>query len=169
MSQSVLQERATSALLMVGGPALIGVCAGSPLGVAAALRQGAAVPAVVLGISAMMIPALYIGASFVGAAPSARRMWRATTGTLRDIGSVSLGLAPALAVLIATAQDPSVATAFGALTMAAAAVLGLRALYLRLFAGQRRGLWALPLYTIWALVSLGIGWRTINLALEVQP
>lgn len=167
--QSVTQDRVMGAVQTLAGPALLGACAGFPAGVGSAVHQGTAVPMALLGVTAMMVPALYIGASFAGIAPSARRMARATSGTLRDMGRVCLGLTPALAFMAATGHDPSTATVFGILALGAVALLGMRALYLRLFAGQPRRLATLPLYLIWSLVSLGIGWQLITYALEVKP
>jgi hypothetical protein len=169
MEQSVTQDRVMGAVQTLAGPALLGACAGFPAGAGSAVHQGAAVPVALLGVTAMMVPALYIGASFAGVAPSARRMARATTGTLRDMGRVSLGLAPALAFMAATSQDDSTATVFGFMALGAVALLGLRALYLRLFAAQGRRLASTALYAAWSLVSLGIGWQLMSLALEVKP
>ena len=52
----------------------------------------------------------------------------------------------------------------GYLTVALAAAIGLRALYVRLFAERARR--SVPLFACWSAVSLGIGFR---LVLEAVP
>jgi hypothetical protein len=158
-----------TAALILGGPAVLGACVGMRAGLSSLLGYTLSLPALVLGVGAVMLPALYILAAFVGVAPSAKRVLRVASETLADLGRLLLGFVPALGFLTLSSQDPANAPVLGLLALGAATLLGLRALYLRLFAAKRRGLLSLALYLAWSSVCLGIGWHLSTLALEVQP
>lgn len=146
----------TLAAWALAGPAALGVCVGLCLDPALAWIPAAALPAVVVGVTLLCVPTLYIGAAFAGVAPPPRAVLAGVGRTLADAGRVLAGLLPAVAFLAATASSPGTVRllAFGATALAA--LVGLRVLYRRLFA-DRDGPTARLLFGAWALVYLGIG------------
>ncbi len=150
----------TALLVAFGGPAAAGALLGLRAGAADALAQAGALPAVMAGTAALTLPALYIGASILGLVPAADVMARATLAALRATGLLLLGLAPALAFLIATLPSPSVALALVAAATAGAVLAGLRTLHLALSAAapaDRPPLLLTALLTGWSLAALAIG------------
>ena len=145
--------------MAIAGPALVGAALGLPDGPAAVAARAALLPAIVLGVALIMLPALYIGAAFLGVAPSARSVVTAAGSALADTGTVFLGLAPALAFLVVASTRPASVELLGYLAVALAVVIGLRALYLRLF--MERAARVVPLFACWAAVSVGIGARLL--------
>ncbi len=150
--------------IILGGPAAVGACMGMYYGAGALLEKALTLPAVLLGVTLLMIPALYIGAALLGVAPSARSVMRASLHALHDTGIIFLGLTPALAFLVATSSNSLTVYILGQLTAATGAILALRALYLRLFAnrGERPSKLMVPVYLAWSMVCLGIGWQLLH-------
>lgn len=118
-----------------------------------------ALPAIVLGVTAVTVPALYIATAATGSAPSAERMATAVGRALGAIGLVLLGLAAPLWFLVATSSKIITGVALGSAALAAAALFGLAALYRTLFAGQVPSLVRDGLFLTWALVAMVIGAR----------
>lgn len=147
----------SSVAVGAAGPFAMGAVLGLPDGPARMLSEGLMLPAVVFGVTALMAPALYIGMSLVNVSPPAAEVVRAFGEALRACGTVLAGLAPATAFLLATAQGAWAVWVFGSLAVAAAALLGVRRLFNELRDDDTSLLRSLPLYTVWALVSLGLG------------
>jgi hypothetical protein len=145
--------------LMVAGPAAVGAAlasnANSSAGPLTALAGAAVLSAIVVGTWAAMLPALYIGAAFLGVAPRAQAVARSAGAALGDMGLVFLGLAPPLFFLVASSSQGVTVRVLGYTVVTAGVALGLRALFVRLF--DRRSLKALGLFAGWSLVSFGIG------------
>lgn len=144
------------AALALAGPAAIGACIGLATTPATFWIPAAALPAVIVGVTALCAPTLYIGAAFAGVAPSPRVVVAGLGRTLADAGRVLAGLVPATAFLTATATQPGTARLLGFAVTLLAAGVGLRMLYRRLFAA-RDGIAARLLFAAWSLVFLGIG------------
>jgi hypothetical protein len=130
MSSRPVPKGALSAL---GGPIAIGAIAGMHTGPFAIAHDAVAAPAIVFGVTALMIPALYIATAFAGIAPPARGFTAGVGEGLRACGVALLGLAAPAAFLAATAGSAEAAAVLGAAALVAAALVGLRALYVRLF------------------------------------
>lgn len=143
--------------IALAGPFAMGAVLGFPSGPSRMISEGLLLPAVVFGVTALMAPALYIGMSLVGASPPATEVVRAFGDGLRACGIVLAGLAPATAFLLATADGSWAVWVFGIAAVGAAALLGVRRLFNQLRAEDTSLLRSLPLYTVWALVSLGLG------------
>jgi hypothetical protein len=153
--------RPTTLLVVLGGPALTGACLGLPFGGRTMLTEAALVPAIILGLTALMAPALSIGATLLGVAPPAAAVGRAVGHALRVLGTALLGLAPPAAFLLATALSPGLARVIAALVLVGAALCALRLLYGSMFASRGTGARALPLFAAWALVCGAIGGRLL--------
>lgn len=141
-------------LAALGGPTVVGASL-------AFLGSGSAedvlrVPAVMLGAAALMLPALYIGAALGGFAPSPSRLLQAALEALGAAGLLLLGLAPALAFLLATSTSALVRAQLAPATALLGALFGLGVLSRALFTG---GVKARLLFTLWAMVTLTIGAR----------
>lgn len=150
-----------------GGPVALGGVLASRLATAA---PAFALPAIVLGVSAVTVPALYIATAATGSAPSAERMAAAVGRGLGALGVVLLGLAAPLLFLVATSSQPTTWVGLGSGALAAAALFGLAALHRTLFAGQVPSLVRDGLFLTWALVALVIGARLYSdLALGAVP
>jgi hypothetical protein len=145
------------ALCALGGPLVIGAIAGMRAGPFAAAHEAVLTPAVLFGVTALMIPALYIVTAFAGIAPAARGFAGAIGEGLRACGVALLGLAAPAAFLVATAQTAEAAALVGTAALCAAALVGLRALYHRLFAATRRDLLHVLVYGCWSLLALLLG------------
>jgi ABC-type transport system involved in cytochrome c biogenesis permease subunit len=141
--------------IIIAGPALIGAALGLPEGVGTSAARAAVLPAIVVGVALLTLPALYIGAAFFGVAPRAQAVVRSASGALKDMGIVFFGLAAPLVFLVAASTESTTVRILGQLAVSLGVVLGFRALYVRLF--DRRSLRALTLFVCWAMVSFGIG------------
>ncbi len=151
--------------LIIAGPMLIGAALGLQAGPAELLSRAVTLPAIIVGVTLLMLPALYIGAAFLGVAPKARAMARSGSAALADTGIIMLGLAPSLLFLIAASTKGTTVVTLGTLVLGVSVLLGLRALFLRLF--DRRSLLALALFLGWSLVSVGIGGQLVARAMLV--
>ena len=145
--------RPVDALLAAGGPMAVGAALGMIRGPLAVLPSVLAMPAVLAGVAAVMIPALYIGAALAGVAPPARDVAGAVARAFRACGVVMLGLtAPALFLLATT---HALATPLGGAVLAAGVLAGLRVLFGDLFAAPS------PLvacaFGAWSLVAMALG------------
>ena len=146
-----------TALLALAGPALLGAALGMPFGLPRLLSEAALVTAIVVGLSVFMIPALYIAATLVGAAPSVDQVGASAASALRAGGTLLLGLAPATLFLIATSQTRLTVWILGFLVLAVSMIASLRILFSDLFTTPAARLRALPVFLIWSIVSLGLG------------
>ncbi len=169
---SISHSTAAALLRAVAGPATAGLCYGLATDLPTALHLAALLPALVLGVAALMIPALYVGSALAGVAPPGRAFARAALDALDDLGVTLLGLSPALAFLVVAAQHASWSAVFELIAVATAVGLALRSLYLRLFSTPAADddvsppllahhLRALPLFGGWSLVSVGLGLRAL--------
>lgn len=149
--------RWTSWLLAVGGPLVLGATLGVRFGIHKIVTEAAVLAGLMLGLTIMMAPALYIGLSLVGAAPPAARLAESVGSALRASGTVMAGLAPATAFLLSTTLSHVVVYILGVVAVAGAALAGLRALWLELDASPGTRLRALGVFGIWSLVSTGLG------------
>lgn len=141
-------------LIAVGGPAVAGVC----LGLRASDPTPAfTLPLVLLGVTAMMVPALYISSALVGVAPPIRRVGGAVVESLESTGIAFFGLAPALLFLCATASEVATAAWLGRATIAIASIIGLRRLFDTTFAGGEALGRAALTFTLWSLIAVGVG------------
>ncbi len=152
-------------LLAAAGPLAAGACLTLRLEPADIPLGAASLAAVILGLAALMLPGLYISTAFTGVAPPARHVLRAALDALGATGLLLLGLSPALAFLVATTTSWGAAFTLGHLVVGLASLIGLRTLYTRLFTPER-ALKALPVYLIWALITLVMGWRLFFVAFD---
>lgn len=149
----------TALLAAAAGPAAIGAVLGMPRGGLAMASGAAILPGILLGVTLLMVPALYIATSLLGAAPPARETPRHLTRALGAMGIVLLGLAPPSAFLAATMGSAGTALALGALVTIGGTLIGLRRLFAGMFAEQRAGVLAVFACVAWSLVALVIGGR----------
>jgi hypothetical protein len=145
------------ALAALGGPVALGAIVGLEIGPLAALSKSLALPAVLAGVAAVMVPALYISATITGVAPPARDMARSLARGFRACGLVMLGLAAPALFLLATTQTSDVAVVVGGGVTAAGVLVGLRVLFADLF--ERGALLARAAFAVWSLVALIMGMR----------
>ena len=117
-----------------------------------------AVPAVVFAVAALTLPALYIAAAVVGAAPPIGDVVRAVGRALHALGLVHLGLVMPLAFLVASSGSET-AFALGAIAVAAGAAIALKVLRAALFGDGAPAGGRAVLFWSWAAVALVIGGR----------
>lgn len=149
----------TTLLLAAGGPAAIGAVLGMPRGGLAMASGAAMLPAILLGVTSLMLPALYITTSLLGAAPPAGETPAMLGRALRATGTVLLGMAAPSAFLAATMGSASTALALGALVTMGGALVGLRSLFAGMFSGRPVGALGVFVCVAWSLVALTIGGR----------
>jgi hypothetical protein len=137
------------------GPIVIGACLA--LGHGNTLATAVRVPVVFAMVAAMMVPALYIGAALLGIAPSASKVATGVVAAFRSAGVAFLGLAPAVAFLVATESTDQSMSFLGQSVVLVGGLLALRTLYGAVFDECLMRGKAMLLYGAWALVSLGIG------------
>jgi len=162
MSQTFARNWPMAVLVTVGGPVAVGAALGLPFGPRALLIEAAVVPAVVLGLTLLMLPALYIGTSLLGVAPPAGATVTTVGCALRASGTVLLGLAAPTAFLLATTTDPRLVRLLAVVVVAASVLCGLRILYLSMFHSRGTHLRALPVFVAWAFVCGAIGARLLT-------
>lgn len=148
---------ARAVVCAVAGPLLMGSALGLAHGPSAALVGAIGMGALVGGLAAIMLPALYIGSAFAGQAPEARQVLEAAGEALREMGVLLVGLSPALAFLLVTAGSDGAQTVLSMLVVALGAAMGLRAFFTRLCGGQRPQPAMSALYLAWAGVCMGLG------------
>lgn len=144
-------------LLAAGGPMAVGAVLGLHRGPLAMLPGALSLPAVVLGVTIVMMPALYIGAALAGVAPPARQVAVSLARGFRACGVVMLGLTAPVLFLLATTQSNAMAVLLGGAATAAGALAGLRLLYADLFQAPSPRIWGA--FGLWSLVALALGVR----------
>lgn len=161
MNTTIKTASPGDAMLALAGPMAIGAILGLQHGVQSLgpIRDSIVLPLVLLGVTAAMIPALYIATSLAGAAPPAHYVGAAVLRSLRACGITMLGLAAPAAFLLATTQSSTLAILLGGAVTAAGVLAGLRVLSADLFDHQLDTLSARAVFAVWALVSLSIGAR----------
>ena len=159
MLRLVAPPRPTTLLLALGGPAAIGAVLGMPRGALAMARGAATLPAVLLGVTAVMLPALYIGTSLLGVAPPAGETPAVLGRALRATGTLLLGLAGPGLFLAGTMGSATTALVFAAFVTVVGSLVGLRSLFAGLFEGRSPGLAGWLTAIAWSIVSLTIGAR----------
>ncbi|HEU5058558.1 MAG TPA: hypothetical protein VFU21_18625 [Kofleriaceae bacterium] len=147
----------SAALFALAGPVAIGAAIGQSLGPFAAAHHAIALPATIVGVAALVVPALYIGGALTGAAPPMGAFASAIGRALRALGVCLLGFTPPAAFLVATNPGVEAAELVGAGILAVAAAIALRTLYDQLFAGGRPLLHHKLLYGLWSALTLIIG------------
>jgi hypothetical protein len=162
MTKPVSPSWPLAVLVTVAGPVAVGAALGLPFGPRALLTEAAVVPAVVLGLTLLMVPALYIGTSLLGVAPPAASAVTTVGYALKASGTVLLGLAAPTAFLLATTSDPRVVRFLAVVVVAASVLCGLRILYLSMFHSRGTHLRALPVFVAWAFVCGAIGARLLT-------
>lgn len=149
--------RPSAAIVALAGPALAGAVLNLPFGPVRLAAGAALLPAILLGVTLVMVPALYIGATLLGAAPPVDTVAVAAARGLRACGILLLGLCAPSAFLLATAHG-RVGTALLTLAVVGGgAAVALRTLYRDVFpdAAARRKI--LPLFVAWTAVTIAIG------------
>lgn len=154
--QAIERKDGWQALL---GPIVLGAVLGIPLGTSALLKEALILPSVLFGTTLLMVPALYIGATILGVAPSASTVGKALVRSLISCGAMLLGLSPLCAFLLLTTTNVELVWFLGTGALTASILLGLRALRETMFdSNQKTHIW-LPLFWVWAGLSLLVGER----------
>ena len=155
--------RRTGALILAG-PMVLGLCLSLRPGTT--WTEGFSLPFVLLGVTAVMLPALYIGAGLLELSPRAEAILSGASEGLVRCSWACLGLAPALAFLVGTSTSVlgGAAAAYGIVGLSVC--LGLRGLYTSTFEGSSR---AILFFIAWSAVSLGIGARLFLTVLHGGP
>ena len=147
--------------LAVSGPAALGAAIGARFGIAALATRAALTPAIVVGVTALMVPALYIAASLVGEAPPMGRFGAAAAAGLRAAGIAMLGLTGPALFLIGTARGTAAVWLVGGGALFAGVLVGLRALYRALFGEGLAPNLRLVVFGSWSAVAMAIGARLL--------
>lgn len=113
-------------------------------------------PMIAVGIPLLTLPALYIAAAYVGAAPEPRTLISSSVAGLRTAGFLLLGMLPALVFLLATATQPSTCITLTGIVAAAGAMLGIQSMFTHTAAPSPR---FAVVFCLWAAVTMGIGSR----------
>lgn len=158
---SMMRSPRRAAALIVAGPAVLGFCLSLRPGTT--WTEGFGLPLILLVVTAVMLPALYIGAGLLDLSPRGDAVIQGAVEGLSRCSWACLGLAPALAFLVGTSTS-MFSGALVAYGMAAIAVgLGLRGLFHTTFGG---GWKATAFFAAWSVVSCGIGARLFLTVLQ---
>ena len=139
------------------GPIALGAVLGAPTG--NAFPNLALVPAIVVGLTASTVPALYIATAITGSQMTAAGLARAVARGLEALGIVLLGLLAPLALVLATSTTPWLTVLLGGTTIAVAAVLGMRRMRAALIAHGGGNVVDGVLFVVWGGVALIVGAR----------
>jgi hypothetical protein len=150
---------------IAGGAAALGALSGLDRGLPDMLDRAMSLPLVFVVEALVLMPALYIGSALLGLSPRLDLLMRAGSTTLGDIGRLLLGLTPALALTIATAQSPRTGEFVALCALALGALLGLHRFYKLVFGEVSRPEATLPLFIAWSIPVLGIGLHQVGRAL----
>ena len=140
--------------LILAGPTVLGLCLSLRPGTT--WTEAFSLPLVLLSVTAVMLPALYIGAGLLELAPRGQAVMNGAVEGLVRCSWACLGLAPAFAFLVGTSTSGVTAALMAFAFVAVAVALGLRGLFLTTFGGGWR---ATSFFVVWSVVSLGIGTR----------
>lgn len=122
-------ERRSVALRVLAGVALsafYGLALGARDGGAALLWDALSMPAAVLCVVAVAVPALFIGFAFLDAPIDPERMANVTGRAVATLGLVLAGLAPAAALFAVTTEGRAAAVLIATVGLAVAAFTGFR-------------------------------------------
>lgn len=154
----------TGLAIAVGGPMALGAVLGASgvrggvdPGVLDIIQSSAILPIILLGVTAAMIPALYIATSLSGAAPPAHAVGGAVIRGFRACGITLFGMLAPVAFLLATSDSQGVTSLVGALVVSVGVFAGLRVLFADLFESAREPVTVRVVFSVWALVALAIG------------
>ena len=141
------------------GPVALGAVIGGQIGPTEALRDAALVPAIIAGLTASTVPALYIATAITGSPLSAGGLARAVGRGLEALGVVLLGLIGPLAFVLATSSADWMALLLGGAALGAATVLGMRRMRAAMTVDGGGHVVDGILFAIWAGVALIVGAR----------
>lgn len=147
-------------LVAVAGPLLTGVLLGLRQGPRAVVVLGAALPLLLVSVTALTTPMLYVGGAVLGLGTAAREVMHAAARALGALGRALLGLAPVQLFLAVTVTDRDEAFALGLLALFTALVIAVRRMHDELPA-HGNVLARLGMVTGWAVVSMAIGVRLL--------
>jgi hypothetical protein len=164
----MLETRYTLPVAAAVGPAALGAVLGAEVSPLVALREAALVPAIVVGLTAATVPALYIATVATGSQLTARVLARSVGRGLEGLGVVLLGLVGPLAFVLATTRSVRLGVAVGTVAIGVAATLGLRRMRAAMTEGE-----TVPsaadggLFLAWAAIAGVLGARLFLAAMEV--
>jgi len=156
----------------VGLAALYGVALGARHGAAAMLVHALGVPAALLAVTAVGLPALYILLGLFDAPLSPRKATGAAVVGIASAGIVLAGLAPLAALYVVTSASDGAAATAGTLGLLLGGLLGLRHLMTTLRDGLAEADSATRALALAAQVGFGIfalvlGWRVWSATLPL--
>jgi hypothetical protein len=152
--------------LAAAGPIAVGAVLSARLGT---LAPVIALPAIILGVTAVTAPALYIATAATGTAPPAQHMITALGRGLTALGIALLGLLAPLAFLLATSMTEGTWVGLGTLALAAGTLIGLASLHRALFEHRLASVSRDALFAGWSLAAILIGTRFyLDVALGVS-
>lgn len=150
----------------LAGALVVGLVLGLPESPLSMAAHAVSVPAIVLGIAALMLPPLYIASTTLGRAAPASQFAESSSLALGDAGLVLLGFAPPLAFLVATSSLSATVWLLGNAVLGLAALIAVRSLYYSLFF-RSEGRRAMPLYLLWLVVTFAIAEHLFMATLNV--
>ncbi len=148
--------------LSFAGPAALGAAWATKSGVA--ITEVARLPLLWVGVAALMVHALYIGAALSGLSPSARDVLSSAVDSLSRGGALLLGLCPALLFMVTTTDGSWVAEVLVRLCAGLGALTGLSVLFHKLCVEPDASVLARFVFLSWAAVLLGIGSQLFGLS-----
>jgi hypothetical protein len=151
------------------GPIALGAVLGAQISPWVALRQAALVPAIVVGLTAATVPALYIATVATGSRLTAATLARAVLRGLEGLGVVLLGLVGPLAFVASTSRYPKLAVLLGAVCIATAAALGLRRMRAAMTPDGSPSLVDGGLFVLWGAVAAVLGARLYFDLMAIGP
>jgi hypothetical protein len=143
--------------LALAGSAGLGAIAGMDRGVFAVAHDAAVLPASIALVTLVLVPALYIGSSLGGIQIALPALGRSVLAGLRSAGVAALGLMAPMLFLLASTNDARVSFLLISVVLLFVGCLGLLATYRRLYGNARQSLAVSGMYSLWALVFVGIG------------
>jgi hypothetical protein len=150
------------------GPAALGAVLGAQISPVVALREAALVPAIIVGLTAATVPALYIATVATGSRLTARGLARSVARGLEGLGVVLLGLVGPIAFVVATTRLIEVGVVVGMVAVGVAATLGLRRMRAAMIEDDTvaTGIdgW---LFLAWAVIAAVLGARLLLGVMEV--
>ena len=156
------------ALLMgVMGCAGLGATAGMDSGVFAVVHDAAILPASVALVTVVLVPALYVAASMSGLVIRLPELGAAVLAGLRATGVAALGLIAPVLFLMASTSNATVSRLLVSAVLLFVGVLGLSAIYSRLFREAEAPPGVPCLYLCWSLIFLGIAAKVVLQSLEI--
>jgi hypothetical protein len=167
MARAIVLHRMKSLTLLLAGPVLIGATVGAPLGWEHVIRRAVALPAVLIGMTVLLVPALYILLALAKSAPPASVFLGSAWSSMSTMGTVLLGFVLPYAFLTSSSESLAIHTRMAVMVVLLAVSMGLVGMYRSLMSGRAGNKLAWLFFVGWSLTGIALGAYVLGSTLAI--